>query len=144
MESCGLSFVSSRKKWSRRRRRAIVRKQHEVDEMKLRFFTNVSHEFRTPLTLILTPLEKLMKTEENAETKQILRLIYRNADRLLKLVNQLLDFRKIDVQGDTLVLSTGDIVPFVRDVAYSFKELSEQKAYSLLLLFGFHFVTNEV
>lgn len=107
--------------------KAIVRKQHEVDEMKLRFFTNVSHEFRTPLTLILTPLEKLMKTEENAETKQILRLIYRNADRLLKLVNQLLDFRKIDVQGDTLVLSTGDIVPFVRDVAYSFKELSEQK-----------------
>lgn len=115
------------KKMEQEKEKAIVRKQHEVDEMKLRFFTNVSHEFRTPLTLILTPLEKLMKTEENAETKQILRLIYRNADRLLKLVNQLLDFRKIDVQGDTLVLSTGDIVPFVRDVAYSFKELSEQK-----------------
>lgn len=115
------------KKMEQEQEKAIVRKQHEVDEMKLRFFTNVSHEFRTPLTLILTPLEKLMKTEENAETKQILRLIYRNADRLLKLVNQLLDFRKIDVQGDTLVLSTGDIVPFVRDVAYSFKELSEQK-----------------
>lgn len=115
------------KKMEQEKEKAIVRKQHEVDEMKLRFFTNVSHEFRTPLTLILTPLEKLMKTEENAETKQILRLIYCNADRLLKLVNQLLDFRKIDVQGDTLVLSTGDIVPFVRDVAYSFKELSEQK-----------------
>ena len=61
------------------------------------------------------------------ESQQILKLIYRNADRLLKLVNQLLDFRKIDMQGDSLVLSTGDIVPFVRDVAYSFKELSEQK-----------------
>lgn len=115
------------KKMEQEKEKEKARKQHEVDEMKLRFFTNVSHEFRTPLTLILTPLEKLMKTEENAETKQILRLIYRNADRLLKLVNQLLDFRKIDVQGDTLVLSTGDIVPFVRDVAYSFKELSEQK-----------------
>lgn len=115
------------KKLEEEQERAIVRKQHEVDEMKLRFFTNVSHEFRTPLTLILTPLEKLMKTEDNPETRQILKLIYRNADRLLKLVNQLLDFRKIDVQGDTLVLSSGDIVPFVRDVAYSFKELSEQR-----------------
>lgn len=115
------------KKLEEEQEKAIVRKQHEVDEMKLRFFTNVSHEFRTPLTLIMTPLEKLMKTEKDPESRQILRLIYRNADRLLKLVNQLLDFRKIDVQGDSLVLSTGDIVPFVRDVAYSFKELSEQK-----------------
>ena len=89
----GFILRIQQKKMEQEKEKAIVRKQHEVDEMKLRFFTNVSHEFRTPLTLILTPLEKLMKTEENAETKQILRLIYRNADRLLKLVNQLLDFR---------------------------------------------------
>ncbi|WP_241159958.1 hybrid sensor histidine kinase/response regulator transcription factor [Parabacteroides sp. ZJ-118] len=131
LSACGaMRFILrvQQRRLEREQERAIARKQHEVDEMKLRFFTNVSHEFRTPLTLILTPLEKLMKTEENAETRQILRLIHRNADRLLKLVNQLLDFRKIDARGgDTLVLSTGDIVPFVRDVAYSFKELSEQR-----------------
>ena len=120
-------FRIQQKKLEEEQERATVRQQHEVDEMKLRFFTNVSHEFRTPLTLIMTPLEKLMKTEKDMESQQILKLIYRNADRLLKLVNQLLDFRKIDMQGDSLVLSTGDIVPFVRDVAYSFKELSEQK-----------------
>lgn len=120
-------FRIQQKKLEEEQERATVRQQHEVDEMKLRFFTNVSHEFRTSLTLIMTPLEKLMKTEKDMESQQILKLIYRNADRLLKLVNQLLDFRKIDMQGDSLVLSTGDIVPFVRDVAYSFKELSEQK-----------------
>ena len=108
--------------------------------MKLRFFTNVSHEFRTPLTLIMTPLEKLMKTEKDLESQQILKLIYRNADRLLKLVNQLLDFRKIDMQGDSLVLSTGDIVPFVRDVAYSFKELFDRRFHGVadLLIFLGH------
>ncbi len=122
-----LLFRIQQKKMEKEQERAAVRQQHEMDEMKLRFFTNVSHEFRTPLTLIMTPLERLIKAEENPETRQILRLIHRNADRLLKLVNQLLDFRKIDVRGDSLVLSAGDIVPFVRDVAYSFKELSEQK-----------------
>lgn len=92
-------FRIQQKKLEEEQERATVRQQHEVDEMKLRFFTNVSHEFRTPLTLIMTPLEKLMKTEKDMESQQILKLIYRNADRLLKLVNQLLDFRKIDMQG---------------------------------------------
>ena len=90
-------FRIQQKKLEEEQERATVRQQHEVDEMKLRFFTNVSHEFRTPLTLIMTPLEKLMKTEKDMESQQILKLIYRNADRLLKLVNQLLDFRKIDM-----------------------------------------------
>ena len=98
-----------------------------MDEMKLRFFTNVSHEFRTPLSLIITPIEKLMKSESNPENQMILKLIYQNANQLLRLVNQLLDFRKIDVQGVQLLLSSGDIVLFVRNITYSFKELSEKK-----------------
>ena len=57
----------------------------------------------------------------------ILKLIYQNANQLLRLVNQLLDFRKIDVQGVQLLLSSGDIVLFVRNITYSFKELSEKK-----------------
>lgn len=124
---------AQRKKLQEERMRELRRKQHEVDEMKLRFFTNVSHEFRTPLTLILTPLEKLMKAEADPGTKQLLGLMHRNADRLLRLVNQLLDFRKIDVQGDSLSPSSGDIVPFVRDVVESFRELSERKGIRLTL-----------
>ncbi len=90
--------------------------------MKLRFFTNVSHEFRTPLSLIITPIEKLMKSESNPENQMILKLIYQNANQLLRLVNQLLDFRKIDA-GCPVTLSSGDIVLFVRNITYSFKEL---------------------
>ena len=100
---------------------------HELDMLKLKFFTNVSHEFRTPLTLILTPLEKLLKHSKEPAEKGHLQLIYRNARRLLNLVNQLLDFRKMEVQEIKLNPTTGDIIHFARDVAYSFSDLSEKK-----------------
>lgn len=116
-----------RRKFEKEQERIRANQLHEMDEMKLRFFTNVSHEFRTPLTLIITPIEKLMKGESNPENQMILKLIYQNANRLLRLVNQLLDFRKIDVQGVQLLLSSGDIVLFIRNITYSFKELSEKK-----------------
>ncbi|MCD8193410.1 MAG: ATP-binding protein [Tannerellaceae bacterium] len=116
-----------KKKFEEEQERAAIRQMHDMDEMKLRFFTNVSHEFRTPLTLILTPVERLMKRVADPEDRAILKLIHQNARQLLSMVNQLLDFRKIDVQGHTLTLSVGDIVPFIRDIVYSFKELSEHK-----------------
>lgn len=100
---------------------------HELDMLKIRFFTNVSHEFRTPLTLILTPLEKMLKTSNDVNDKNHLQLIYRNARRLLNLVNQLLDFRKMEVQEIKLTPTAGDIIHFSRDVAYSFSDLSEKK-----------------
>jgi len=100
---------------------------HEMDEMKLRFFTNISHEFRTPLTLIMAPLEKLMNVETNLHNLKLFKLIKSNANQLLMLVNQLLDFRKIDNKGTELSLSTGDIVLFVRNIVYSFKDISDQK-----------------
>ena len=116
-----------KRKFEKEQERIRVNQLHEMDEMKLRFFTNVSHEFRTPLSLIITPIEKLMKGEANPENQMILKLIYQNANQLLRLVNQLLDFRKIDVQGVQLLLSSGDIVLFIRNIIYSFKELSEKK-----------------
>ncbi len=100
---------------------------HEMDEMKFRFFTNISHEFRTPLTLIINPVEKLLNETQSVEQKNLLDIIKRNANGLLDLVNQLLDFRKLDVQKDSLHLSVGDVVAFVKDICYSFTEMANKK-----------------
>jgi signal transduction histidine kinase/AraC-like DNA-binding protein len=116
-----------RRKESKRQESLTAKRLHETDEMKLKFFTNISHEFRTPLTLIMAPLEKLIKRESDSESRDMLSLIHDNANRLLSLVNQLLDFRKIDARGTQLLLSSGDIIPFVRNIVYSFKDLSEEK-----------------
>jgi len=101
---------------------------HEMDEMKFRFFTNISHEFRTPLTLIIGPVEKLLREIKSEEHRTMLSIIQRNANGLLELVNQLLDFRKLDVQKDTLNISVGDVVAFVKDICYSFTELANRKS----------------
>lgn len=104
-----------------------AQQKHEIDDMKLRFFTNISHELRTPLTLILSPLENMLKTTEGEEQKQKLEMIHRNAIRLLNMVNQLLDFRKSDVKGHQLNPVQGDIVEFIRSISASFTEYSEKK-----------------
>jgi len=101
---------------------------HEIDEMKFRFFTNISHEFRTPLTLIINPVEKLLNETKSDEDKALLSIIQRNAIGLLELVNQLLDFRKLDVHKDTLNISVGDVVLFIKDICYSFTDLANRKS----------------
>ncbi|MCE5332168.1 MAG: response regulator [Bacteroidales bacterium] len=105
-----------------------ARQLHEMDEMKFRFFTNISHEFRTPLTLIISPVEKLLRETKSEDEKTLLSIIQRNAYGLLELVNQLLDFRKLDVQKDTLNISVGDVVAFIKDICYSFTELANRKS----------------
>jgi signal transduction histidine kinase/ligand-binding sensor domain-containing protein/DNA-binding response OmpR family regulator len=116
-----------RMKFSIERERQEAQRMHELDMMKIRFFTNVSHEFRTPLTLILTPMEKLLKGAKEPEQQTQFQLIHRNARRLLNLVNQLLDFRKLEVQEIRLNPSEGDIIKFVRETVFSFSDLSEKK-----------------
>jgi len=101
---------------------------HEIDEMKFRFFTNISHEFRTPLTLIVSPVEKLLQNAKTDEEKSMLSIIQRNAYSLLELVNQLLDFRKLDVHKDSLNISVGDINAFIKEICYSFTELANRKS----------------
>ena len=100
---------------------------HEIDSMKINFFTNISHEFRTPLTLIFSPVEKLMVQWKNKPEEKYLNLIHQNARRLLFMVNQLLDFRKMEVQGFGYNPSAGNIVEFIKEVVSSFIDLSEQK-----------------
>lgn len=104
-----------------------AKRKHEVDEMKLSFFTNVSHELRTPLTLIIFPLENMMKSITEEHIKHQLSLIHKNAIRLLNMVNQLLDFRKSDVNEHSLSLSYGDLVAFLRNTCRNFTEYAEKK-----------------
>lgn len=104
-----------------------VAKNEEINNMKFRFFTNVSHELRTPLTLIISPLEGMLK--ETTDELQItrLQLMYRNAQRLLHLVNQLLDFRKGEMSTHQLSLSEGDIISYVHSVCNSFLLMADKK-----------------
>jgi len=107
--------------------RRETRRMHEMDLMKIRFFTNMSHELRTPLSLILAPVDKLLDHAPQTDPRRQYEMIRRNAKRLLHLVNQLLDFRKMEVNELKLHLREGDVVRFVRETANSFVDLAEKK-----------------
>lgn len=116
-----------RNKYRIRQLQQDVQKTEELNQLKFRFFTNVSHELRTPLTLILSPLETLLQNVKEGAQKEQLQMIHRNAQRLLYLVNQLLDFRKNEMATLHPVLSEGDVVLFVRNICQSFLSFSERK-----------------
>ncbi len=99
----------------------------QLDALKTKFFTNVSHEFRTPLSLILSPLDKIIRKSGDADQKKQLQLVQRNAKRLLNLVNQLLDFRKMEVQQFRLHPTREDIISFIQDITTSFSDISEKR-----------------
>lgn len=102
---------------------------HELDQMKLRFFINVSHEFRTPLTLILNPVDKILSSYNDAEVvKESALVIQRSARKLLSLMTQLLDFRKMDLGKTPLELVEGDLVKFCKDTFLLFEDLAKSKA----------------
>ena len=100
--------------------------ERKMDMMKMRFYTNVSHELRTPLTLIISPLAHLIRKEDHEEKKAQLTLIHRNAERLLTLVNDILDFRKLDANKMKLNLVTGDLVARLRNICSSFQLLQDK------------------
>ncbi|UXX79143.1 response regulator [Reichenbachiella carrageenanivorans] len=109
------------------------RNAEEATQSKLRFFTNISHEFRTPLTLISIPLEKLLKGGKLTEgsEKKNLNIIKHNSDLMLRLVNQILDFRKLEQDKMQLSLQSLDIVAFIKDILQTFEPLAEQKQIDL-------------
>ena len=109
-----------------------AKRSRDLEMMKTRFFTNVSHELRTPLSLILSPLEQLSEQAINSEQRKHFDLIKRNAKRLLNLVNQLLDFRKLEVHDIRFRPSEGDIVRFIKETVYSFSDISEKKDIRLI------------
>ncbi len=112
------------------------KKLKELDQLKSRFYTYISHEFRTPLTLIMGPLEQMVSTAPpvNQHTwKQKLSSVLANSRRLLHLINQLLDLSKFDSGKMTLRASRQDIVPLVETLAASFESLFQQKEQELIL-----------
>lgn len=112
--------------------RLKAKKLHELDMMKLRFYTNISHEIRTPLTLILGPLEKMRnKAIPENEVNEHVEVMHRNATQLHQLINQLLDFRKIETGNLKLNLTCGDLVSFISGVVGSFNKYAEEKEIEL-------------
>jgi len=116
-----------RMKFTIRQTREEAKRSQELDIMKTKFFTNVSHELRTPLSLILAPVEELSQNAVNSQDRKQFDLIQRNARRLLNLVNQLLDFRKLEVNEIRFQPTEGNIVEFIKSTVYSFSDLSEKK-----------------
>jgi signal transduction histidine kinase/DNA-binding response OmpR family regulator/ligand-binding sensor domain-containing protein len=101
----------------------------ELDQIKNRFFTNISHEFRTPLSLIQSPVEELMDDPRRSENdRRKLNMIQRNAHRLLQLVNQLLDISKIDGSQIKLELVQADVMKHLRAISGAFTSLAESKS----------------
>ena len=88
----------------------------EMSEAKLRFFMNISHDIRTPMTLILTPLLSLIKKDDDPERKSVYETIRRNAERILSLINQMMDLRKIDKGQMQMRMSERNLVGFVKDI----------------------------
>ncbi len=109
-------------------------RQHQLNEMKLRFFTNISHDFRTPLSLIITPLETYLNDDAHKAEEPFLRPVYRNAVRLLNLVNQILDFRKLEADNVSLHFSYGNLVPFLRDICSSFVQFADETGKKIVFL----------
>lgn len=110
-------------------------KAQSANEAKVNFFTNMSHEFRTPLTLILGPLEELLNNTKNSVAQnRSLQLIYKNAIRLLRLVNQLIDFRKIEVDKMRLRVSENDLVTFVSEILASYHTIAQKRHIDLRLI----------
>ena len=103
------------------------RHAEELSESKLQFFINISHEIRTPLTLIISPLEKLIDTCEKPELNKTYMMIYRNSQRILRLINQLMDIRKIDKGQMNLKFRETDLVELIDDIVNTFSYTAKNK-----------------
>jgi signal transduction histidine kinase/ligand-binding sensor domain-containing protein/CheY-like chemotaxis protein len=106
-------------------------KLHEVDELKSRFFANISHEFRTPLTLILGPVKQMIEQSKDVKNRNELRVVHKNANRLLELVNQLLDISKLESGNMKLQAVPQNIIPLLKALVSSFTSYAERKRITL-------------
>ncbi len=111
-------------------RHELLRREHleQVNEGKLQFFINISHEIRTPMSLIISPLEKLISENKDSDKQEAYRLMHRNAQRILRLINQLLDVRKIDKGLMFVKMRETDIVTFIYDLMHTFEYQAKKRS----------------
>ena len=113
-------------------------KEEELHQMKLKFFTDVSHELRTPLTLIVSPLEQIIKQPDlNNRLRNQLTLIQQNGNRMMRLINKVLDLRRLDTGHEKLLAAPGDLVKFLTETSLAFNETARIKN------LNFEFVSSE-
>ncbi len=110
-------------------RHELMRRQHieEINEAKLQYFTNISHDIRTPMSLIISPLEKLMASENDSRKRYIYQIMYRNANRILRLINQMMDMRKIEKGQMIMNFSETDMVGFLEDLMKTFEYMARKR-----------------
>ena len=114
---------------------AVHQNSEEMNKMKLQFFTNISHELRTPLTLIVGPLSQIMNGQVNTkDVSKLNSIMYKNSNRLLKLINQLLDFRKAESGNLNLIVQNDELVSFVGEVFAAFEDIALEKEIKFLFL----------
>ena len=117
-----------------RSKREMLEHQHTeaINEAKLQFFINISHEIRTPMTLVMSPLKKLITQDNDTERQRDYRIIYRNSERILSLVNQLMDVRKIDKGQMRLRFSEVELGDFLQELCETFDYQVSNKHIELL------------
>lgn len=120
-------YTLEQEKFKASQERKESERLHELDQLKLKFLTNLSHEFRTPISLILGPVDNLIAMEKAGPLQVQYNIIKRNGKRLLNLVNQLLDFRKMEEQELKLQTKNGELVSFIKEVFDSFIDLAERR-----------------
>lgn len=103
-----------------------IQQMQELNDYKLRFFTNVAHEFRTPLTLIFGPVTSLIKRASSVWEKSQLKTIYNNSLRLQKLIDELIQFRKIESGKEKLEITQVDLVAFTQEIVESFEQYAQE------------------
>ena len=108
-------------------------KKEEMHQVQLQFFTNISHEFRTPLSLILGPLEKLMKEDGHQAFRHYYTIMHRNAHRLLSLITELMDFRKIESGSLQPNVTKSNMNAFVEEITEEFMDWAMQKEINFTL-----------
>jgi signal transduction histidine kinase len=127
--ACGIANTTA---WEQERKRAEA--LAEIDRAKTAFFSNVSHEFRTPLTLMLGPLEEVLgKSVERGEDHRLIEVAHRNAVRLLKLVNTLLDFARIEAGRVQASFEAVDLADLTAEFASNFRSALERAGLSLII-----------
>lgn len=127
------------KKWqdfkrdSQNRQHELFERQQaeRINEAKLQFFINIAHEIRTPMSLVISPLQQLMSFDKDKDRQKNYSIINRNAQRILRLINQLMDIRKIDKGQMTLMFSENDIITLIDNVCGDFEQQMKLKNISL-------------